>query len=453
MNELPELLVDLAHGPIGAPEWHDISGELRSGVVSRGRSRELDRVQAGTATLTLNNRTRQFDPMFRDGPHFGNVRPMRRLRIRARWRGTIYPLFLGYTTSWTQNYVAGTGESTCTVSLADAFSVLNGRTVSDVWLQLDGRTPLGQVSFIDFDGMLSGARVNAILDLVAWVDGREIDPGVSKTLPSGLSAETLQIQLYRRNALPGEELANFPGGTPGVAELQLVDLTGSIVGEPSPLTALELLQLIELSEGGFLFVKADGSLRFKDRHASLNADPVATFGDVFPELPYTAISLTEGDEQIRNDATVTRAGGLPQIATDPPSIDEFGERSYDLTGLLLTSDLETLSRAEFIVNRYAQPWSRIDRLSVVPAIDPERLWPEALGRELGDGLLIRRRPQGIPPPVELECRLEGIEHRFAPMSWETTWGLSPSDAAAADGSPTRWLQLDRTPLETSRLAW
>jgi hypothetical protein len=445
--DYPELLVDLGHGGVGEiPEWHDIADHVRNGTVSRGRSRELDRAQAGTGSLVLDNRLREFDPMFRDGPHFGNIRPGRRIRIRARWDNIVYPVFTGYATTWRQDY-APPQDATCTVEVADGFSLLNSRTVGDAFLQLDARTPLGTSALFDPAGMLSGERINNILSLAGWVDGRELDVGVSRTLPTGVNADSLVVQVTGRDPIPGEE---FPAGD----RLEFVSLVGSIVGDIQPSTALELLQMVTDTEGGLIFVKADGTFRFVDRHGSLNSAPDATFGDLAPELSYTALSLSEDEAMIRNDVTVQRTGGEPQIATDAGSITEFGDRSYSLTGLLLTNDYEALSRAQYIVSRYAQPWSRADKFGLVPAVDPDTLWPHALGHDVGDSILLRRRPQGIAPPIELLTRLEGIQHRFGPRSWDVGWSLTPSDAANADGSPTRWLQLDRdTPLGASRLAW
>jgi hypothetical protein len=305
------------------------------------------------------------------------------------------------------------------------------------------------VKLYDPAGELSGTRIAGILSLLGMGAG-QIDAGVSRVIAAGLSSETLQLQLDTRTPLPEED---FPPGTV-MSALLAVDLTGSIIGDPSSSSVLELIQLVETSEGGLFFVMADGSFRFVDRHSGLNAPSLATFGDAPDELPYTGLALGESDTLIRNDVTVQRVGGNPQTATDAASIDEFGEQSFNVTGLLLTNDLEVSARAQFLAAKYGQPTSRVDRVDLVPAVDPDRLWPHALGREIAEAVTLRRRPQGIGAPIELVSRIEGVQHRWSPRQWDVSWSLSPSDAFTADGQRISWLQLDSgTPLGSSRLAW
>lgn len=70
---------------ITAISWdEDITPYLRSGSVDRGTSRELERTEAGTGHLVLDNRDGRFTP-FKPGPYFPDIVPMRRIRIQARW--------------------------------------------------------------------------------------------------------------------------------------------------------------------------------------------------------------------------------------------------------------------------------------------------------------------------------------------------------------------------------
>lgn len=63
--------------------WVDISEDIRTGSTRRGRSQELDRYAAGTATVTLSNADRVYDPTYAAGPYYGNLKPMRQLKVRA----------------------------------------------------------------------------------------------------------------------------------------------------------------------------------------------------------------------------------------------------------------------------------------------------------------------------------------------------------------------------------
>lgn len=54
-------------GPVPPTFDFDISPFFRSGSTHRGAQRELQRVEAGTATLTLDNRDGRFTPFFEFG--------------------------------------------------------------------------------------------------------------------------------------------------------------------------------------------------------------------------------------------------------------------------------------------------------------------------------------------------------------------------------------------------
>lgn len=108
--------------PGAAPSWERIPlADIRSIDINRGRNRELDQFQAGRMTVVLDNRDRHYDPEYSAGPNFGNVKPMRRIRLRAVW-DTTYDLFTGFVDSWDQDYDM-TAEATCTVTATDGSKV------------------------------------------------------------------------------------------------------------------------------------------------------------------------------------------------------------------------------------------------------------------------------------------------------------------------------------------
>jgi hypothetical protein len=102
------------------PSWTTLSvDDIRSVDVSRGRDDELGRVEAGTATLTLNNLTRSFDPQVVTG-----LRPMNRWRIRAVHATITYDVFLGYAESYEQSWPGMGFDAITTVRLVDEFKLL-----------------------------------------------------------------------------------------------------------------------------------------------------------------------------------------------------------------------------------------------------------------------------------------------------------------------------------------
>src|SRR5262245_59922130 len=82
-----ELLISLDDVGLSTRWWHDASDKLRGFSINRGRENELDRVDSGTATITLDNRDRQFDPLNTAGPWYPNVTPMNRVWLRTRFAG------------------------------------------------------------------------------------------------------------------------------------------------------------------------------------------------------------------------------------------------------------------------------------------------------------------------------------------------------------------------------
>jgi hypothetical protein len=102
------------------PTWITIDQEdVRSVDVARGRDDELGRVDAGTAQIVLNNRTRSFDPQVVSG-----LRPMNRWRVRAIHNAVTYDVFLGYAESYEQSWPALGFDAITTVRLVDEFKLL-----------------------------------------------------------------------------------------------------------------------------------------------------------------------------------------------------------------------------------------------------------------------------------------------------------------------------------------
>ncbi|HKY76005.1 MAG TPA: hypothetical protein VJS45_07690, partial [Acidimicrobiia bacterium] len=111
-------------GALETPVWEDITADVRFWDVQRGRSRELERFQPGRATIVLGNLSRQYDAVYADGPHFGDLRPMRRVRIRETFNGVTYPVFDGFVDRWQLDYPSVGKDATATLTATDGFKVL-----------------------------------------------------------------------------------------------------------------------------------------------------------------------------------------------------------------------------------------------------------------------------------------------------------------------------------------
>lgn len=113
------VLYSTADADDGFPAWVDASSSVRSASTARGRATELDTVDAGTARIVLNNRTRGFDPLA-----VAALAPMNRWWIREQFSGATRDIFKGYAESYTVSYPAGGLDSVTTVACVDEFKVL-----------------------------------------------------------------------------------------------------------------------------------------------------------------------------------------------------------------------------------------------------------------------------------------------------------------------------------------
>lgn len=113
--------ISFTTNPGDEPVWEDVSLYFRGFSTKRGRQYELDQFAAGTATITLDNRDRRFDPTYVDSPYYPNVLPMKRIKITSTW-GVDFTQFDGYVDGWPQSYNQP-HEARVDVPVTDAFKV------------------------------------------------------------------------------------------------------------------------------------------------------------------------------------------------------------------------------------------------------------------------------------------------------------------------------------------
>lgn len=365
---LPTLIIEMDLGdPATTPTWAaDLTPYTRAWSSRRGSQRELQRVEAGTAVLALDNRDGRFTPQSTTSVYYPNLLPMRRIRIRADFGGEIYSIFSGYVESWPAIF-PGIVDQVVQVSLVDGFK----------WLALAKVTG-------SFSQQGSGARVSAILDNVGW-------PAADRTIATGQST------------VPAITLTNV--------------------------SALEHLQAIEHAEGGRLFMGRDGKVNFVGRFDSLTTPNFAgrTWTDDGTGMNYRDIVLAFNDELIVNDARLTRTGGTQQVAQSSASITRFRTRSLVESDIQLVTDNEVSDLGQELVGKYAEPALRIEGLAD-NAMRHGR-WDQLLIRELRDRVLIVKTPVGAST-LSQDSYLEGISHDWQPGEWRTNLNVTPANAEA-----------------------
>lgn len=193
-------------------------------------------------------------------------------------------------------------------------------------------------------------------------------------------------------------------------------------------TALDYLQTLAQTERAEFYMESDGTVMWRNRNAlatdSRSTASQATFGDSASETyHYSEIGTDYNEVQIRDDVTVTRDGGTPQRATDTPSIEKYLRHSHTETGTFDETDATALTKAQAILAKYKDPKLRITSIKILPGSDPTNLYPQVLGRKIGDRITVVRRPQSLGAAISQDCWIEGIEHDVTPSRWETTFRL------------------------------
>lgn len=378
----PVITVEIAFASLplsNSPTWVDVSAYVRNDpqsggqpiTIRRGRQFELNRIEAGTMRITLDNRDRRFDPTNASSPYYPNVVPMRRIRIRAL-STFMYDIWQGFIQNWPPDWPDGY-DSTVTLSCVDGFRSLSA-----------AQMPL----FIA--EQLSGASIFGVLNPpFQWPTGQyTLDTG--KTLAAAVNAT---------------------------------------------MTPLVRIQDICTAEQGLFFIGPDGFAVFHDRHHRLtqtqSVTSQGTFGDSAAELPYVDINPSYDDTLIYNNIHVTPAGGSEQVASDATSQAAYFVRTLTKSGVPIggaidAANNEAASAAAWLLANYKDPHLRFDSISIIPAMD-DNLWPQALFREISDRITVKRRPPGGGTLVQ-DCFIEGIAHEIALNQWRTTWQLSPVDA-------------------------
>jgi hypothetical protein len=182
------------------------------------------------------------------------------------------------------------------------------------------------------------------------------------------------------------------------------------------------------SEIGLLFVNRDGAMRFVERHAFFQApeDDDHTWGDIDGEHRYRDIVIEFDESQIWNEVRVTPDGGDEQVADDQPSQNKYYRRVLERS-VLLASENEAFDHTHYLLNRYKEPALRISALEPVLEAAMDQ-WPYLLDRDIGDRLLVRKRPEG-GGLIEQRSYLQGVSHTWRPSRWNVVMRLAPVGAA------------------------
>ena len=342
--------------------WTDLGNDVISFSVNRPSTREqgpLWSFQAGTTTILLDNSNGDYDPDNLASPYVTNgvsqLVAMVPVRIRCTYGTKTYYIYSGFADGWFPAEVVYAGDyAEMTLGATDAFKVLTGVNL-----------PASTITGVGVD---TGARIRDLLTRANWytsADKTNVDVGNS----------TLQ---------------------------------GTTLGSD----ALSLMQLAVDSEIGQLFVNGSGAVTFRARQTMLTDTTANTVQAVFGDKPDTvhaagtelscaSITRANDDTTIVNDVQATREGSTAvQEVTDANSITTYlFPRTYSRSVVILQNDSDALNWGQWVLYVGKPGEDRIEAIKINPLVDPDNLWPQVLGREIGDRIQVWLRPPRFGGPL------------------------------------------------------
>jgi len=349
----------------------DVSAQVQSVSITRGRNAQSDAFQTGTASVRIADVNGDFNPQNASSPYAGLLLPLRKIVLNGvdNNTGVTYALFSGYITGYNYTQAQVVGEvSYTTLTAVDGFRLLN----------------LGNVTTVagSSAGQLSGARITNILDAIAWPSSmRDVDAGLT----------TLQAD-------------------PGTSR-----------------TALNALQTVELSEYGAVYMDPAGNFVFQDR--ALTSSSVSgsstTFADDGSGIEYGNVRWVLDDTLIYNKASITATGLATQTASNQDSIDKYFLHSYTKTDLLMETTGEALNYAQAYVASRQETTVRCDAVTLkdLNTVGYDAGIVAALGLDYFDTITVKStQPNNVgTSTLDKTLQVFGVSHNITPNTWVTTF--------------------------------
>ena len=339
----------------------DVTDVTRSINIKRGRNILQDTYEAGSATVRIYDPTGRFNPQNTSSDLFGQLTPLRKLRISASYIGNTYYLFSGYTTTYTYTYDQAENVSYVDITAVDGFRLFNLANITTVTGSANGDT--------------TSQRIGKILDTVSF-------PVSMRTFDTG-------------NSLCQADPATTR-------------------------TALNAIKNAEFSEQGAFYMDAEGQAVFKNRTnvvASAGNTPIE-FNQT-GDIPYKNLAFAFDDKLIINQATITRIGGVAQFAQDSGSVAVYFPHSVNYDNLVVQTDTDANNIARIYVSTRSDTTIRIDSMQV-DLLDPAVPTGTMLAMDYFTNVDISNiQPDGST--ITKNLQVQGISWDITPNRWLGTF--------------------------------
>jgi hypothetical protein len=339
----------------------DLTPDVYSISIRRGRNIMKDTYEAGTAIVRVLDPLGYFNPQSVTSPYYPYLTPLRKLRVSATTDTASNFLFSGYVNDYRYYFPQGQETAYVDILCTDGFRLLQMANVATITDTTAGQT--------------TGTRMEKILDDVQW--------------PSSM-----------RNISAGQN---------------------TCVADPGTIrTTLEAVKNVEFSEGlGSFYMSPDGTATFKDRSevvASLGA--AATEFDQTGNIPYKNVKYAFDDKLIINSVTFNRVGGTAQLVYDQASIDAYFPHSLTQENLVAETDEIVANIAREYVTTRAYTTIRIDEMTV-DLLDPAVPTDTMIGLDYFDNLTITNVTQEGSTIVKT-LQAQGFAWDITPNKMTTT---------------------------------
>jgi hypothetical protein len=365
----------LGTGTLGGVVMVDVTDMVQAVSITRGRNRNTEHFNAGTAQVTFYDAQRKLDPLNASSPYYPFVSPRQPIEVYAAG----CPIFTGTITDWDLHYDFAQAGNVMTAQCSDPFTVLAQMTM-DAWTPTEQR---------------AGERIEAVLSRpdVEYQGGRNLDTGQS-----------------------------ILGGTPG---------GGGVWDVPEGANVVQYLQRIEISEAGFLFMDRTGDLRFIERFRLLNPTVSVEFTDDGTGIPYSSLTNQFGDELLFNNIHMQSPAGAVQDASDAASVARFQSLDYSKLDLLNSTTAEVQNLATRFLAVHKDPFLRFTGVAVQLAALTPTQQETLLDVELTDVATVQKSFEtGSPASVTETLIISGIAHEIRPGDHRVRFTFESIDTRA-----------------------
>jgi hypothetical protein len=352
-------------GTLGGVTMVDLTSLVESVNITRGRSRQLDQFNAGTAVIAFDNANQVLNPSNTASPYYPFVLPRCPVQILANG----IPIYTGLVTDWNLDYDIS-NQDIMYASCSDNFTVLANQSLNAV-------TPSAEAT---------GARINTVLDLpeITYQGARSIDAGSSTLGAFAIDQDT---------------------------------------------NCLNYLQLVNTSEQGYLFMSAAGTLTFKGRSSVLNPVAGATFNTDGTGIRYQTLINQFGDELLYNYVVTQSPAGSKQTASNSTSIALYQSQQYSLLDLLNSTTTEVADLGNYLLGKYQNPVLRFTGLSTQMVALSETQQNILLGLDMTSVCsVVKNFITGTPSTETQTLIVSGISHNITPGSHIVSYTFESTDA-------------------------